>query len=251
MLFRSLGGVGRVGGRQDAPPQSRRLSAQFITTEDEESVRSNPLPASALARRKRQSMMEFPTPALQAEPSVRELGRGSPGPVAPSHHRRTSSSSASAFSHHSFDLERTSSPAKSLRGSPKSTEPPSLVLSKPGEAYPGTSESDDDGRASKSEAVLTKGARRYSVQTRQSSLSSTTSSASATSSPPRPSSRGQTESGSSTASSENGTSQGSPPLRRAALHAAATTNTSETFPPAEARRPSQAGSLAADRKSVV
>ena len=71
-----LGGVGRVGGRQDAPPQSRRLSAQFITTEDEESVRSNPLPASALARRKRQSMMEFPTPALQAEPSVRELGRG-------------------------------------------------------------------------------------------------------------------------------------------------------------------------------
>ncbi|KAL8293599.1 hypothetical protein RQP46_000300 [Phenoliferia psychrophenolica] len=121
-----------------AQAQSRFLAAR---EENEETVRNNPLAASALARRKRQSLTTESLTATAA-PTQRRVSYGGPfQPAQPAgegqHHHRRNSSSASAQSLIS-DRRPVYTPP---RLSPTSTDPPALILSKPGEAFPSTSNS--------------------------------------------------------------------------------------------------------------
>lgn len=135
----SLGGMGAVGGipsggvgvrtplalsRQQGQQQQHQLRPE----EDEESVRGNPLAASALARRKKRQSLVLESTSLASQAQ---------GVVVPavSHHRRSSSSTTgtSLFTQNGT----TSRPSVPIRTS--SSPPPALVLSKPGEAFPSTS----------------------------------------------------------------------------------------------------------------
>lgn len=132
--------------------------------ETEESVKGNPLAASALARRKRQSLtMPIEGPQLPATPTQPTARRVSDSAT---HHRRTSSSNASAQSLIS-DARPVYTPP---RLSPTLSDPPALILSKPGEAFPSTSSSSDGSQPAtpaRTESPTAKlRARRFSVSTR-------------------------------------------------------------------------------------
>ena len=135
-------------------PRSAFAGGSFLVSEEERAAASiNPLVASALARRKRQSLNADALSAMQAQ---------SP----PTHgvlHRRQSSVETS-----STNLSRhTSSPSSTAaRTPPATTDPPALILSQPGEAYPSTSGSEADDDAGSTSSIKSKPkARRYSVHT--------------------------------------------------------------------------------------
>lgn len=147
------------------PPKSAVVGGSFLSPEEEEvattNSKTNPLVASALARRKRQSLNAEAMGALQSQGAGRER-RISSGPADVVHHRQSSSETTAS----SASACHTSPPSSvSARTPPASADPPALILSKPGEAYPSTSGSEDDDDDSTSSIKSKPQARRYSVHT--------------------------------------------------------------------------------------
>lgn len=145
------------------PPRSAVVGGSFLSPEEEEEAttnsKTNPLVASALARRKRQSLNAEAMGALQSQGRERRI---SSGPADVVHHRQSSSETTAS----STSASHTSPPSSvAARTPPASADPPALILSKPGEAYPSTSGSEDDDDDSTSSIKSKPKARRYSVHT--------------------------------------------------------------------------------------
>lgn len=162
-------------------PRSAFVGGSFLTPEEEQVAAStNPLVASALARRKRQSLNTEAMSAIQfqgAEAGVHGRRISSGPPTDGLYHRRQSSSdtASSTVSHPSSTTARTP---------PATVDPPALILSQPGEAYPSTSGSEGDDDADSTSSIKSKPkARRYSVHTSADLKKSSKPSSTASSSP--------------------------------------------------------------------
>ncbi|KAK4698363.1 hypothetical protein P7C70_g7915, partial [Phenoliferia sp. Uapishka_3] len=214
--------------QQDAAqgPASARFGQTLVAREeDEESVRGNPLAASALARRKRQSLtLEGPQSSVVKADTAQRRAVSYGGQFIQSQHRRRSSSVSdqSAIS----DSRPVYTPP---RLSPTLTDPPALILSKPGEAFPTTSNASSDDDVPSTPATTASPqpkvpARRFSVDTRNNA------------------SHAHTDSISSTQSSvAEDPARSIAPWLDGVSKAGASGLTEDGVP----RRPSQAGSLAA------